>query len=181
MDIKSISRRNFIRMSAAGAGSLCLASCYTGNGSQYRVLTNEEARIVDSLADQIIPPDEYAGGSEAGVTRFIDRQLAGFYSEHTRMYRVCLKGFEETCIKVYGEGFTGLSLEKQFEYLSNIESGKYNDPEWEGFTLSSFFGTLRNHCLQGYYGSPRHGGNKNHVSYRMMKLDYPLIIGRNHH
>jgi gluconate 2-dehydrogenase gamma chain len=31
----------------------------------------------------------------------------------------------------------------------------------------------------GFYGSPRHGGNKDYISYRMLGLDYPLIIGRN--
>jgi gluconate 2-dehydrogenase gamma chain len=77
--------------------------------------------------------------------------------------------------------FTSLDLDTQFEYLTDIESGKYNEMDWDGYTPSSFFSTLRDHCLQGYYGSPRHGGNKNYVSYRMMKLDYPLIIGRNVH
>jgi len=33
--------------------------------------------------------------------------------------------------------------------------------------------------MQGFYGSPRHGGNKNNVSYKMMRLDYPVIIGQN--
>lgn len=181
MDIKSISRRNFIRMSAIGAGCLCLTGCYNAPGHYHYVLTAEEAGIVDSLADQIIPPDEFAGGSEAGVTNYIDRQLAGFYNDQVDMYRTCLKALDKTCKEVYGKEFTALDFDTQLEYLTEIEEGKYNDADWHGYTASSFFGTLRNHCLQGFYGSPRHGGNKNYVSYRMMKLDYPLIIGRNVH
>ena len=33
--------------------------------------------------------------------------------------------------------------------------------------------------MQGFYGSPRHGGNKDYVSYRMLGLEYPDIIGQN--
>jgi gluconate 2-dehydrogenase gamma chain len=33
--------------------------------------------------------------------------------------------------------------------------------------------------MQGYYGSPRHGGNKNFISYKMIGLDEPQIIGEN--
>ena len=181
MDIKSISRRNFIRMSAVGAGCLCLTGCYKPPGSYHYLLTAAEAAILDALADQIIPPDDYAGGKDAGVTSYIDRQLAGFYSEHVDMYRKCLCALNSTFLEVDGKEFAEADFNTQFEYLRDIESRKYNDMDWHGYTASSFFGTLRDHCLQGYYGSPRHGGNKNYVSYRMMRLDYPLIMGRNVH
>ncbi len=181
MDAKSVSRRNFIKMSAIGAGCLCVAGCYTLPSSRHYILTSEEAEILDALADQIIPPDDFYGGKEAGVTNYIDRQLAGFYGEHLPMYRACLKGLDETCRKIYGKTFTALDPGTGFQFLKDIESGKYNEADWQGHRPSAFFGMLRDHCLQGYYGSPRHGGNKNYVSYRMMRLDYPLIIGRNVH
>ncbi|MGF1585108.1 MAG: gluconate 2-dehydrogenase subunit 3 family protein [Bacteroidales bacterium] len=181
MNQRSISRRNFIRLSATGAGCMFMAGCYNLPKSSRFILTYEEANILDALADQIIPPDEFAGGRDAGVTNFIDKQLAGFYNEHTEMYRSCLKGLDTTAREVFGKGFTELEFNTQFEYLTDIESGKFNSADWNGNTPSSFFNTLRNHCLQGYYGSPRHGGNKDHVSYRMMKLDYPFLVGRNHH
>jgi gluconate 2-dehydrogenase gamma chain len=176
-----ISRRRFIGMSATGAGYLWLSGCYNLPPSAYYILTKEEATLLDALADQIIPPDEFAGGSEAGVTRYIDRQLSGFYNEHLGMYRICLKSLDETSRDIYGSVFSDLAFDKQFEFLTDIEKGRYNETDWHGYRPSDFFGTLRNHCLQGYYGSPRHGGNKNHISYRMMKLDYPFLVGRNHH
>jgi gluconate 2-dehydrogenase gamma chain len=33
--------------------------------------------------------------------------------------------------------------------------------------------------MQGFYGAPRHGGNKDYASFKMMKLDYPLLVGQN--
>ena len=181
MNAKSISRRNFIKMSAIGAGCLCIPGCAGTPVSYHYILTAREAEILDALADQIIPPDEHAGGRDAGVTNFIDKQLAGFYNEHVPMYRACLKALDETCREIYGVDFISLDFDSRTEYLENIESGNYNSADWNGFTASSFFGTLRNHCLQGFYGSHRHGGNKDFVSYRMMKLDYPFLVGRNVH
>jgi gluconate 2-dehydrogenase gamma chain len=34
------------------------------------------------------------------------------------------------------------------------------------------------HTLEGYYGSPRHGGNRDAASWRMLGLDEPPLRGR---
>ncbi len=60
-----------------------------------------------------------------------------------------------------------LTSQQQFELVSAIEQ-QY--PE--------FFNLVRSHTLQGYYGSPRHGGNRNAVSWRMLGLDEPPLRGR---
>ena len=41
-----------------------------------------------------------------------------------------------------------------------------------------FFEMVRNHTLEGYYGSPRHGGNRDEVSWKMLGLDDPPLLGR---
>jgi gluconate 2-dehydrogenase gamma chain len=181
MNEKSITRRNFIRVTATGISSVSILGCYNLSRSAYVALTLQEAAIIDALADQIIPPDEFAGGKEAGVTRFIDKQLDGFYSGFKPMYKTCIAALNTLSVDLYGKEFIELEFESQFQYLTDIESGKYNDKDWGEYSGSGFFGTFRSHCMQGYYGSPRHGGNRNYVSYKMLKLDYPLIIGRNVH
>ncbi|MFC2091007.1 hypothetical protein ACFLT1_09565, partial [Bacteroidota bacterium] len=51
---------------------------------------------------------------------------------------------------------------------------------WEGLVnQSSLFRRMIQHTMQGFYGSPRHGGNKNYISYKLMKLEYPYIVGQN--
>jgi len=42
----------------------------------------------------------------------------------------------------------------------------------------AFFNLVRQHTLEGYYGSPRHGGNRDAVSWRMLGLDEPPLRGR---
>ncbi len=41
-----------------------------------------------------------------------------------------------------------------------------------------FFDLVRGHTLEGYYGSPRHGGNRDAVSWRMLGLAEPPVRGR---
>lgn len=41
-----------------------------------------------------------------------------------------------------------------------------------------FFELVRKHTLEGYYGSPRHGGNRDAVSWRMLGLADPPLLGR---
>ncbi|SFS39221.1 gluconate 2-dehydrogenase gamma chain [Porphyromonadaceae bacterium NLAE-zl-C104] len=50
---------------------------------------------------------------------------------------------------------------------------------WGKINQKEFFNIVLRNTMQGFYGSPRHGGNKNYVSFRMMRLDFPLLIGQN--
>src|SRR5659263_546131 len=75
--------------------------------------------------------------------------------------------------------FEELPFEEQTRFLETMEAGKMEGKLWEKGLDRQFFRLIRDHSLQGFYGSPRHGGNKNNVSYKMMRLDYPVIIGQN--
>jgi len=39
---------------------------------------------------------------------------------------------------------------------------------------------LRDHTMMGFYGDPRHGGNKDRVSWKMLGVPDPPIRGRLH-
>ena len=134
---------------------------------------------MDALADQIIPPDEWSGGREAGVTNFIDKQLVGPYIRFQEDYRKGLHAIQDSCETLYHKKFEELAWEEQTAFLEIMEAGKMNGPSWKDGFDKSFFNLVRDHSMQGFYGSPRHGGNKNNVSYKMLELDYPLIIGQN--
>ncbi len=63
--------------------------------------------------------------------------------------------------------------------MEKMEQGNLPSGFWKNISQQHFFNILRDHTMQGFYGSPRHGGNKNYVSYKMMKLDYPHVLGQN--
>ncbi len=171
-----------MQLAAIGVGSLAVAEgCKGRSGPDLNFFTVEEARLMEVIADQIIPPDEWPGGRESGVMNFIDRQLLGPYRRFQPDYRIGLRAIDEESVRRHGKSFEALSSEQQTSLLKDMESGALNEGVWSGGFSRRFFYLLRSHSLQGYYGSPRHGGNKNFASYKMLGLDYPQTLGRNRH
>ncbi len=174
------SRRRFITLSLVATGGMCLLSrCVNPPLSSWRFLTGQESVLLDALVEQIIPADEWPGGRDAGVTNFIDKQLVGPYTRYQESYRKGLHAIQETCKTKFQKQFENLSWEEQTQFLKKMEAGKMEGKAWKKGFDREFFELIRNHAMQGFYGSPRHGGNKNNVSYKMMALDYPVIIGQN--
>jgi gluconate 2-dehydrogenase gamma chain len=178
-DMNNISRRRFVKLAALSAGSVYLLPRCTESGSKWRYFSEPEAVLTDALADQIIPPDEWPGGRESGVTNYIDKQLVGPYRRYQEKYRSGLALIQEISYKLYKKKFEELETEVQTVFLESLEAGKFSGEVINGESGREFFELIRDHSMQAYYGSSRHGGNRNNLSYKMLKLDYPLIIGQN--
>jgi gluconate 2-dehydrogenase gamma chain len=172
-------RRRFVQIAAAGTGSICLLSRCSGDVPAWRILTADEANLVDAIAEQIIPSDEWPGGRESGVTNYIDKQLVGPYKRFQTVYHRGLNAIQESCAVVYQKKFEELSWDDQTAFLEAMEAGKMEGSAWADGFDRIFFELVRDHTMQSYYGSPVHGGNRNKISYKMIGLDYPLIIGQN--
>ena len=157
------------------AGSAVVSGCSGGLLSPYRTLTRQQGILLEILADRIIPPDtRNPGGNAAGVPGFIDRQLAQHLSATQPMYEVCLPALKDACRARYKGLFTELRAIDQTAYLTDIDAGLYDEaPErhlWGDYTPSAFFSVLVDHCMMGFYGDPKHGGNNNYASYKMLGL-----------
>ena len=181
MDFQSkLNRRRFISLSLIGAGGVCLLGrCANPTLSPWRFLYTHEASLLDSLVEQIIPTDEWPGARDAGVTNFIDKQLVGPYTRYQATYRKGLAAIQETSKSEFQKPFETLPFEEQTKFLVKMEAGKMMGDLWTKGLDREFFNLFRNHTMQGFYGSPRHGGNKGNISYKMLQLDYPVIIGQN--
>ncbi len=159
-------RRTFVAagLSAVAAGTTL--SC-GGNQSRWRFFTEEEARTVDAICEQIIPADRDPGASEARVVNYIDLQLTRHFKKHQQTYRRGIAGVEAASRKKFGKRFVGLASEQQVEILSDAEENS-----------KPFFELILAHTRQGFYGDPRHGGNYTRVSWKMLGLPFPPIRGR---
>ncbi len=161
-------RRKFL---AAGVGAVAapsLISCgKRGGGPYWRFFTAAEARTVDAVCEQIIPADGFPGAREAGVVNFIDAQLVRHYKKHQEAYRKGVAAVDAAAQAQFKKPFASLSFEQQTEVLTGIEE---KAPE--------FFSLIRTHTMQGFYGDPRHGGNRGQVSWRMLGLTGPQVRGR---
>jgi len=173
-------RRDFIKTIGLLYGSIMLyPSCSPQKVTTYRVFTNEEAECLIALCEQIIPADQDAGATEAGVIRYIDRQTCLRFPKDLPIYQKGIAALQATCEERYGMPFEKLGHSAQIDTMKELEQGKLAAEHWEEVGQQSFFNLVLNRTMQGFYGSPRHGGNMNYVSYRMLKLDYPLLIGQN--
>lgn len=177
IDTLSVSRRRFIVVSALSAA----ASAFWSACARFQpapALAPGERLIVEALADQVIPPDEAPGGKEAGVAEFIDRQLRGPYRRHRAAYHAGLAKIDETSRRMAGEPFARLAFDRQTALLQSLEANRVPEGLWAPGEAGEFFRMVVEHCLQGYYGSPRHGGNRDFASWKMLGLDTPQVLGR---
>lgn len=176
-----INRRQFIKRAALGYGSLLLLpGCIRGTQkNEYRILTTEEVNCLNCICEQFIPSDEYVGARDAGVVNFIDKLLYQRFPELTESYKKGIQSVENYCRETYNKPFAQLKWEEQYSILQEIEGSKLPESFWSEISQRDFFNMVLRNTMQGYYGSPRHGGNKDYVSYRMMRLDFPLLIGQN--
>jgi gluconate 2-dehydrogenase gamma chain len=173
-------RRDFIRTLGFAYGSILLApACSTSSGPCYRVFTIPEADCLIALCEQIIPADHDPGATDAGVIHFIDKQTSLRFPDDLKTFRQGIASLQAFCHSKYGKLFEKLDGTIQEGILKEMEQNKLPGEYWEEIGQTVFFRLVLNRTMQGFYGSPRHGGNKDYVSYRMMKLDYPLLTGQN--
>jgi len=146
-------------MAAAGTA----AGCGTSR-TPWRVLTPEEARTLQAICDGILPEDRDLGAARVGVVHYIDRQLAGKFREHRKIYRDGIAAAS----RLAGGSFAD-AAERQPAVLRELERNP---------GTRAFFDLVVAHTMQGFYGDPRHGGNREFASWRMLALPPAPVRGR---
>jgi gluconate 2-dehydrogenase gamma chain len=186
-----VSRRTALKVGLAGIVGVAVGGAVGGGSasviarlgrsapSNFRFFTDDEAALLIEICEQIIPGDDMPGAKETGAIHFIDRKLCGVFKHHQQAYRNGLEAFRQTCLREHGLTFESLNTAAKVEALRAIESGHAPQDLWEQPTQQAFFRLVLAHTMQSFYGSPRHGGNKDYASYRMLGIDYPPVVGRN--
>ena len=157
-------RRKFIVAGLAGTAAGCARS-----RSPWRFLSVPEARTLGAVCAHIIPEDQDPGAVQAGVVVFMDRQLTQFYKPLQKAYRQGIAALDRESMSFGGRGFADLSRDAQLAVLRRIEQ----NPD-----IKPFFDLLVAHTMQGFYGDPRHGGNRERASWKMLGVASPPLRGR---
>jgi len=161
-----MNRRRFLQTGAAAAAALSVTSC-SRSRTKWRFFTDREGRTLAALCDQIVPPDHYPGAAAAGAVEFLDRQLLRHYRKHRAAYRDGLARTDQLGLTRFGRTFADLSVAQQNDLAHTLEHDQ-----------GAFFELVLNHTMQSFYGSPRHGGNRDAVSWRMLGIPDPPVRGR---
>ena len=161
-----LTRRQFT-VGGALAGAVAVFGCRSSRNSKWECLSDAQAVTLAVLCDQIIPADDFPSASQAGAVSYIDRQLARHYLRHQSVYREGLDATERLSRSRFGATFADATPDQRLQIAMELE--KEN---------RTFFELVRQHTMEGYYGAPRHGGNRDAASWRMLGLDEPPLRGR---
>jgi gluconate 2-dehydrogenase gamma chain len=176
-----LSRRKFLQAAMIAAAATGSGVACGGSGSPWRFLSVDEARTLAAACDQIIPPDEDPGAAWAGVVNYIDLQLCGPLRHLRNSYRCGIAAIDHSSRLLWGTSFPDLSRARQIELLAKMELGQAPAEAWKQISSTEFFALLVDQTMQGFYGDPRHGGNRERVSWKMLGVPYPPIRGRLHY
>ena len=168
-------RRSFIKRLGLLYGSLLLIPSCNRTISPI----DEHIECLNALCNQIIPEDEFPGAVSAGATSFIKKQLDLHLDYCKDAYVKGLNALQNYCKKNFGKKFEMLSSFAQIQLMQEMEKGQLKGNEWKEISSNVFFALILKHTMMSFYGSPRHGGNKGYISYKMLRLDVPLVIGQN--
>lgn len=171
-----LKRRTFLAAPAVAAA--CRRNPAPAAG--YRFLTPLEGETLGAWVDTLIPPDADPGAREAGVVRYIDLQLTRWFRRHRAEYRDALSRIDQWSRAAYRRRFAELPPEQREEMLARMEQGQADGAHFPDGGKSAFELVLA-HTMQGFYGNPRHGGNRSYASWKMIGVPPMPVRGREHY
>jgi gluconate 2-dehydrogenase gamma chain len=151
--LKLVTALGVVEIPARAVADSSTPSKVGGRSTVYGYLTQPESAFLDAAVARLIPAEELGPGArEAGVTHFIDRQLAGVGGAHARNYRQGLwpegtlqQGFQSPltpaeiyraaiaeinrgCEQQFGRVFAELAHEQQDDVLHQLQGGRMDSP-----------------------------------------------------
>lgn len=125
-----------------------------------------DARTIDAFAAQIIPSEEGSPGAhEAGVVYYIDRALAGFMRDLQPLYRRGLQVLSDLATGGFGAEFVALTGDQQRALVEALDARAGADPD---DFAGQFYRIVREHTVQGFFGDPAYGGNRDVVGWKLV-------------
>jgi len=174
MEIRGVRlrRRTFLGAGLAAAAGVTAISCGRSSqlGTSWRFFTADEAQTVQAICAQLIPSDRDPGAKEAGAVNYIDIQLTRPFRRYQKTYRRGIAAVDDVSRSKFGKPFVQLNSDQQVDALNAVEEKS-----------GAFFDLILAHARQGFYGDPRHGGNRGMASWKMLGLRFPQVRGRQHY
>jgi hypothetical protein len=128
-------------------------------------LLPDQRRVLEAFIDRLVPKDELGPGAvECGAAEYIDRSLADYLAQEKNVFVQGLAAVDQYARSSQGGPFADLSAEKRDAVLTAIDTGQAPN-------LRGFFNRVRRLMLEGMFGDPSYGGNKNFAGWDLIR--YP--------
>jgi gluconate 2-dehydrogenase gamma chain len=163
-----LSRRTVL----AGAALVPVAAITSAAQQSESALSPAETRILEAFVDRLIPKDELGpGAAESGVAVYINRCLGTYLSAEKASFVQGLAAVDTFARSSHGGAFAELAPARQDEILTALENGSA-----AGFPNSrAFFGRVRRLTLEGMFGDPYYGGNRNFAGWDLIRYPGPRL------
>ena len=134
------------------------------------VFSPAQMKTLQAFIDRLIPSDETGPGAvEAGAQNYIDRHLAGYLAAEKAAFLAGLDDLDAYARRTRGAAFAELNPAQRDEILTAMDAGRA-----EGFqTARNFFNRARRLTLEGTFGDPVYGGNKNGIGWDIIRYPGP--------
>lgn len=135
-------------------------------------LSDAQLRLLAALVDRIIPKDDLGpSASECDVPVYINRSLGDYLAGEKVAFIEGLESTDAFARRSQGKAFIDLTPEKQDAVLTAMEKGGAT-----GFpNAQAFFNRARRLTLEGMFGDPYYGGNKNFAGWDLIKYPGPRL------
>jgi hypothetical protein len=163
-----IERRAFMQGAAVGALAFSVGGVETfllpsearAQGVPLKVLTADEARRLEAIAEAMAP-----GARAAGIAHFVDQQcsvppheallrlrISNWTPPFENFYRAALNEIDRQCSGKYGKPFAELPAAEQREIIALMRTNKL--PGWKGPRAGGgVYAILRNDAVDVVYGT----------------------------
>jgi gluconate 2-dehydrogenase gamma chain len=174
---RELSRRELIASAAfvplaalTGAGQAAAQSATQAASAATSALTPPQMKILEAFVERLIPKDELGpSAAEAGAQIYIDRALAGPNAGEKASFVEGLAAMDAFAKNSQGAAFADLAPEKRDAVITAFENGTA-----AGFANArQFFGRARRLTLEGMFGDPYYGGNKNFAGWDLIRYPGP--------
>ncbi len=135
-------------------------------------LSPEQIRILAAFTDRIIPKDDLGpSASESGVTEYINRALGDYLAAEKTAFIEGLEAMDAFARRSQGGALMELTPDKQDAVLTAMENGNA-----EGFAdARAFFNRARRLTMEGMFGDPYYGGNRNFAGWDLIRYPGPRM------
>ena len=163
-DPYAVDRRGFLKTGAVAAAATTVA-CGKAD-SRWRALTDAEAATLAAACDRIIPPDQDPGASQAGGGQLHRPPARDALRRRQLPLLACRarRSRRDGAAGATGSPSRSCRRTRRPRCCRTTEQGAGEKADWGGVDPGEFFDRLRTFTMMGFYGDPRHGGNKDRVA-----------------
>ena len=135
-------------------------------------LSDAQLRILAAFVDRIIPKDELGpSASECDVPVYINRSLGDYLAGEKTAFIEGLEATDALARRTQKAAFVDLTPAQQDAVLTSMDDGSA-----DGFpNARAFFNRARRLALEGMFGDPYYGGNKNFAGWDLIKYPGPRL------